>query len=742
MINLMVKSLRVCLQQMKVGTETKAEDQQKQMSEVSTSAIEQLKAESEALLEEFQDKLKKTLSDFDQKAANKVADQLHKVAEALLDRSATQLQKQAEDAVEKLTGELRAVATGNIQETQKQLAGMTQASRNIWAKSLRHCSTAMEGVERRSDALLESLQGELRNTLQELQQNGAKQAGDQLRKIAEDLQENSAQQLQRQADDIAGQLGEQLKALGTGLLQEGQKQLASMTQESVEFLAKEAKATAEQCRTQLAQTLQGRVQGAYQSPDALQVAAEDAVVKLQAAEQKLQTSFEAQADEGRKRLTEFSTSVLEGLQRQSDALLEGHRDRLLNFVRDLEQEQANRLADQLQKIAEDSLGRSAMELQKRADESVEKLSDGLRAARTTLIQEAQKQLAGVTQESVKSLATRTQAAAVAAAEDAVSKLQAVEHKMEVSLQTLAEDHQERLTERSASAMEGLQGKSGALLEGFQSQLQNCLHDFERTGAKNVADRLQKVTAALLDRSAKELQDRADHTVARLGEDLSVASQRVFQEAQKQFASLTQASIESLTQETTATAEKCQILEKQGDAIRKQIDDLCEASLEKLRLEFIRLRNSLPRAPGLKPGLQVALWLVAMAASPLFIYLSTRSVMRLRSDPPLEFFDERNLDASQRATEDVLAQAYWESAVRYVQWKYAFGKNLPDQPPPEFKADETGLPAEALKSDPAARARYWQKLRQVWTLPQAWEASYTWDPGWVRGLRSSQKPKEK
>jgi hypothetical protein len=115
---------------------------------------------------------------------------------------------------------------------------------------------------------------------------------------------------------------------------------------------------------------------------------------------------------------------------------------------------------------------------------------------------------------------------------------------------------------------------------------------------------------------------------------------------------------------------------------------------------------------------------------LFVYRSTNVVMRLRPEPPPEFFElraERN--AERREAEERLARAYWDRAVQFVQWRYTYGSSLPDEPPPEFTVDVQGFPG-ALANAPATRARYWQRIRKVWNLPQAWRKTIAWDTNWL------------
>ncbi len=744
--------------------EARAEEHQKRLAELSTSAIEELQHKSDAFLEGFQGQLQKTLQGFAEKGAKKTTDQLQKLAEGLLERSAKQLQKQADDTVKKSSEELKTSGTGLVQETKQQLVGMTQASRNIWA-----------GIQRKSETLLEGFQGKLQNILNGFEHRGVKEVADRLQKIAEESLERSAKQLQKRVDDAVEKLSEELRASGTRLVQETQQQLASITQASLEFFTKETKATAEEWRSQIAQTLQEQVQSTYRSPDAvvnsINVAVEGAVAQLRAVGQKIELSFETKAEDHQKRLAVRCTSAIEELQRKSDVLLEGFQSQLQNDQRGFHENGVKEVTDHLQKIGEESLERSAKQLQKQADDTGEKVSEELNASGARLVQETEQQLASITQTFLEALTQETKASAEKwrsqlaqtfqehvqgasrnadaalnsiqlAAGDTMAKLQAAGQKIEVGFETQARDHQKRLAELSTSAIKELEGSSDALLEGFQGHLQNALHGFEQKGAKKVADQLQKITESLLEGSATQLQNN-DDTMEMLSEELKASGTRLVQETQQQFAGITQGYLDSLSRQTTATAQECQSLEHKREAIQQQIEDFGRASLEKLRLDYARLQDGpSQRVTGLRLGLKVALWLFAIVSSPLFIYLSTRPVMRLRYEPPAEFFDERNLDAPQRATEDVLAQAYWDSAVRSVQWKYAFGTNLPDEPPPEFRVDEKSLQSRDLKIEPGARARYWQRLRQVWGLPQAWDESFTWNMGWLRGTSGSHQKTRK
>jgi hypothetical protein len=117
---------------------------------------------------------------------------------------------------------------------------------------------------------------------------------------------------------------------------------------------------------------------------------------------------------------------------------------------------------------------------------------------------------------------------------------------------------------------------------------------------------------------------------------------------------------------------------------------------------------------------------------IFVILSIQPVMQLRLDPPAEFLAQNPAWSSKRrAAEERLARAYWESSVQGMQSKYAFGAELPNDPPIEFTVEGNGLKGETLKTDSESRNRYWRKFCQVWVLPQVWHKSYVWNTNWAR-----------
>lgn len=140
--------------------------------------------------------------------------------------------------------------------------------------------------------------------------------------------------------------------------------------------------------------------------------------------------------------------------------------------------------------------------------------------------------------------------------------------------------------------------------------------------------------------------------------------------------------------------------------------------------------------GLKIGrerrVRLGRWLLLFLPLAIAFVLCYRPVMRLKAQPPADFAEtHKEWDATRQASEDRAAQAYWQLAINLVQWRFAFGSELPGEPIEEFKLDEKDFRHNPIAAAPATRIRYWNKLRTVWTQPQAWSETYVWNTDWLR-----------
>jgi hypothetical protein len=105
------------------------------------------------------------------------------------------------------------------------------------------------------------------------------------------------------------------------------------------------------------------------------------------------------------------------------------------------------------------------------------------------------------------------------------------------------------------------------------------------------------------------------------------------------------------------------------------------------------------------------------------YGASRTEYRLQPSMPREFFDSTAVPAAKRASEHKIAAAYWDCAVKQIQWKYGYASRLPDEPPREFSVSPTEIGPAA--QDATIRGRYWLQLRKIWNMSSAWKTEYQW-----------------
>ena len=118
-------------------------------------------------------------------------------------------------------------------------------------------------------------------------------------------------------------------------------------------------------------------------------------------------------------------------------------------------------------------------------------------------------------------------------------------------------------------------------------------------------------------------------------------------------------------------------------------------------------------------------IVAVAIVGLLAYATLQPQYRLRADAPPEFMREAHaMPPQKRALEEKVARAYWNCAVTEIQWRYGYGHRLPQSAPAEFTISSPELGPTASDSD--TRARYWNRLQEVWYMRTIWSKEYGWN----------------
>jgi hypothetical protein len=412
--------------------------------------------------------------------------------------------------------------------------------------------------------------------------------------------------------------------------------------------------------------------------------------------------------------------------------------------------------------AVESVSASLQQLQANADAAVATLSRKLDSEKQRFVAETQQQFEKLcasgrafVDDTQKQLAATVQSSLDSLINAAIEKTRA---ELDASKQSLIEESQKQLASRSRASLEPL---TKDLIEQVRAEL---------TASRPVfIEDTQNQLAKLRQCSVLWLQSVVSASVKQVSADLMDAHKAFTDEAQKQLAGMTQASLEPLVKTTVEQGRKelslmvneflanripqieadlRTLVNRHSDGVQAQAtgastDTLRSAALHPVPspgrgLEFTLAESVPPRrvdlrdvwaelASGLKIGVALGLMVLVMFA----IYASSSPVVRLRTKPPAAFFEESpSWNAKQRAREDELARAYWDIAVRDIETKYGFGTTLPTDPPDSFEVEEKGALGTTPRVDSAARARYWEKLRDVWPRSDSWERTSDWNLHWI------------
>jgi hypothetical protein len=104
--------------------------------------------------------------------------------------------------------------------------------------------------------------------------------------------------------------------------------------------------------------------------------------------------------------------------------------------------------------------------------------------------------------------------------------------------------------------------------------------------------------------------------------------------------------------------------------------------------------------------------------------SITSTLTLKDVPPSGFV---GLSASGAGPQSAQTMAYWDVAVRVIQWKYPRGTALPEQVPEEFRRAHAS--GRVASEDSAARVAYWSQLREAWLRSENWQTTFKFQSSW-------------
>lgn len=714
--------------EMQASFESRAAEQQRQLAEMAASGVREVQRKSDVLVQEFQGRLEDALQEIQQKGMTEAAEELRKIVENSKEAAGEHLAKQADTAVASLNEQIKKSATAAAGDTEQRLASLSEAT--VEAVK-RHATATEESGHRLAEALAEQVRA--------VKENTQAAAGD------------------------------------------AERRLAALSKATVETVARQAQAATEEWRSRLELTSEEQARRIEENRvaalAAVQAAGADSLASVERARQQFEAGFGARAVEYQKRLTELG-AVLEGLEERAKNQPVGLPAGSDNSAALLAREDVKQAAESLRSVARDLLEQSARQIEEQVRAASDPVRGGLKAHASALVEEVAQQLsenARTTIESVdaavEQFSEESRGRSVRAFEEreraADQNAQALLGSIHQATEQFQKDFEVR-QEKTVSAIDALNAaaeQATLRIENAQRQAEAGLLEFRRS-----AD-------GVLERSSQKLHQQAHEAAQQLAEEIRVTGAALAGEKNRELTAMTRAAAESLAQEAQSigqqsrdelrrvldefvsrSAEEVRVLDDARLDLRVENAKRQRATLERLRLECVRLeRSALRRIAGLvrdlvvcavegvrsslKGAVKVGMSLAAVAA--VFVtYLSIQPVTRLRVQPPKEFYDEYvMLDAKRRPAEEILARAYWDCARLDVQGKYAYGKDLPDDPPANFGVDEAALTRAGIRVDPGSRVRYWARLRLVWLLPQAWEQSYGWHTDWMRPLAARASGRE-
>ena len=197
-----------------------AESGHRRLADLAASAAEGFRHEAETLVRTLRAELEDAVRQAREKSATESSEQIHKIAEGVLESSVMEVRKQVHDALEMLSEQLVTSEKGSVAKTKQQLDALTEG--------------ALAFLTREAQASREAFRDQLRKTLQEFQDRHAhdvdaqlqttleKQRGAFLRRVQEEAESSSqraAAQLKTKAEQIAQETSDMMfKQVGVAVV--------------------------------------------------------------------------------------------------------------------------------------------------------------------------------------------------------------------------------------------------------------------------------------------------------------------------------------------------------------------------------------------------------------------------------------------------------------------------------------------------------------------------------------------
>lgn len=622
---------------------------------------------------------------------------------------------------------MRAVNGAASEAAAKLWAAADQMEASLAAESRKRAeeaaSACLSDLAHKAQVSIDGFEEQLEGTLSAFKRKATARIDEDIAKATAGLLERSAGQLQQQTDEVREKLLADLRDSGSGVLEETRRQMKKIEKTTSEVLHEAARTAAEKAVAQAAAEVEDQAQAAISR------SAELAVGKIGAAQKTLQTQAELSLSDHQRQLAAEAAESLDGVQRK----LDGHIDAFRGRLDEHGAEEREKLLAALKEAGAAAVEKARGNLAQIEKSSSEVLRDAARMAAEKAVLTAAQQAAEQAREAVSR-----------AASEAVARLGAERKALESQAGASIKEHQKHLATEAAASAENARRAMDEQIALFEQRLEAAAATLEKRILASSEKDFPRVAAELASAASADIDKKAGHAAKQAEEKIMAsgaaamerAGREVHAEAENTFRAMRESAIEQARNQMqqifkeSATSSRANFDSELEQSVRKH-KKTAQAQLEEAaRAGIERLRTMAPQpapapSPGASRGAQMLLILVALIPTVLFIYLAAKPVMRLKPNAPADFVEASpDLAAAHTETAQKLAQAYWDWAAVHLAPDYPFGSQLPDQPPALFDAEGPGFPT-GVDAD-VARARYWQKLRQLWANPQSWQKVEAWN----------------
>jgi hypothetical protein len=297
-------------QELQQSSEAEVEKTQHNIHEAGWQVVQ---AATEELSEKLQQQMETVNAGFVESTSKRIQGEASSALESLTQEATARLATLLDNYISKSVPEIQARQADALTQTKEQISEVAQFT----------SANTIDGLQKQANELLSSFQAQLNKSLTEFKDKSLEGALDHLRKTAKDSGASAEEELRKQANDARQLLKEDLKAAAKSLAEEGRKQLAVLTNDTVEKLNESAQTGVAEFRGQAQKGLHEFQEKIAKELERHQAKAEHAHVQLDKAlagfQEKAASELESHFQKSAERHRE---ALLKQLQRETDEATE------------------------------------------------------------------------------------------------------------------------------------------------------------------------------------------------------------------------------------------------------------------------------------------------------------------------------------------------------------------------------------------------------------------------------------